>query len=82
METAAEISQTNIVLPIEINDIVFFVAEWKHEVVQGKVSMLQQKADGSWKFRISEGGSVFDRPMSDIGRKIFLTYEEAQQYLN
>jgi len=44
--------------------------------------MLQQKADGSWKFRISERSYVFDRSISEIGKTIFLTYAEAEQHLH
>ncbi len=37
---------------------------------KGKVSMLQQKADGTWKFRVSFPGSggVYDYKVSDIGK--------------
>ena len=48
-------------------------------VVEGKVSMIQQKADKSWKFRMSEGGSVSDHTMSDVGYYIFFDKEEAEK---
>ena len=47
--------------------------------VEGKVSMIQQKADKSWKIRMSEGGSVSDHTLSDIGKYIFFSKEEAEK---
>lgn len=41
-------------------------------VTKGKVAMIQQKADKSWKFRISRTGSVYDCQLSAIGDYIFL----------
>lgn len=46
-------------------------------VYKGKVSMLQQRADKSWKFRMSVDGSVQDFTMDTIGDYIFLTEEDA-----
>lgn len=37
-----------------------------HEVHEVKVSMIQQKVDGTWKVRISTGGSVYDEPAADL----------------
>ena len=71
-----------IVLPVAIGDTVFFISPWRMEVERGKVSMLQQKADGTWKMRITEVSSVFDRLMSDIGTKVFLTEADAEIALN
>ena len=48
-------------------------------VVEGKVSMIQQKVDKSWKFRMSEGGSVSDHTMGDVGYYIFFDKEEAEK---
>lgn len=47
--------------------------------VEGKVSMIQQKADKSWKIRMSEGGSVSDHTISQIGDLIFFGKEEAEK---
>ena len=41
-------------------------------VTKGKVAMVQQKADKSWKFRVSRTGSVYDCQLSAIGDYIFL----------
>jgi hypothetical protein len=41
-------------------------------VTKGKIAMIQQKADKSWKFRVSRTGSVYDCQLSAIGDYIFL----------
>lgn len=46
-------------------------------IISGKVSMLQQKADKSWKFRVSDSGSVSDYTFDEIGKYIFLSREAA-----
>lgn len=67
--------------PIQIGTKVYFADVWEVGIESGTVSMIQQKADKSWKFRISNNSSVFDRPVSEIGKTVFLTYEEAENYL-
>ena len=71
-----------IMLPVYVGRPVWYVQHWyytnKVEIKEGKVSMLQQKADKSWKFRVSEGGSVSDYVLADIGNRIFLTLPEAE----
>lgn len=47
------------------------------EVEAGKVSMLQQKADKSWKIRITSGGSVGDYTLNDFTNCIFTVESEA-----
>lgn len=73
-------------LPCEVGQKVWFVqstnwqrTEW--EVVEGKVSMLQQKVDKSWKVRISFRGSVWDITLDEIGKDYFLSREEAEKAL-
>ena len=51
------------------------------EIAEGKVSMLQQKADKSWKVRITVNSSVWDFTPNDIGTRYFLTKEEALKAL-
>ena len=46
-------------------------------IINGKVSMLQQKADKSWKFRVSDSGSVSDYTFDEIGKYIFLSKDAA-----
>lgn len=48
---------------------------------EGKVSMLQQKADKSWKFRVTTK-YVSDYTLDDIGIYIFFTKEEAEKGLD
>ena len=51
------------------------------ELKKGKVSMLQQKADKSWKIRITVRSSVWDFTPNEIGKIYFLTKEEAEKAL-
>jgi hypothetical protein len=51
------------------------------EIGKGKVSMLQQKSDKSWKIRISVNSSVWDITPNEIGTRYFLTKEEAERAL-
>ena len=51
------------------------------EIRAGKISMIQQKADKSWKFRFSHNSSVWDFKTEDIGVKYFTTKEEAENAL-
>lgn len=55
------------VLPVRLGTQVWQVSD---TIRKGKVSMLQQKADGTWKFRVSfpGSGSVYDYKMSEIGK--------------
>ena len=70
-------------LPVYVGQPVWFVRHWfftnQVEIKEGKVSMLQQKVDKSWKFRVSEGGSVSDFTLNDIGMSVFLTLAEAEK---
>lgn len=54
-----------------------FNIKGRAEVREGKISMLQQKANKSWKFRVSEGGSVCDYTPDDIGKSVFFEVEPA-----
>ena len=51
------------------------------EIRKGKVSMLQQKYDKSWKIRITVNSSVWDFTPNEIGTEYFLTREEAEKAL-
>ena len=73
-------------LPCEVGQKVWFLksTNWQHsewEVAEGKVSMLQQKVDKSWKVRISHNSSVWDITLDKIGTKYFLSREEAEKAL-
>lgn len=68
-------------LPVYIGQVVWRLnRNWYDDsvaVVEGRVSMLQQKADMSWKFRVSENGSVSDYLAKQIGQDIFISKDEA-----
>ena len=73
-----------IALPVTIGQPVWELCRWQHketEIREGKVSMLQQKADKSWKIRISVKSSVFDITLDEIGKDVFLTKEAAEAAL-
>lgn len=66
----------------KVGDIVWLAFSWfDSEAVKGKISMLQQKADGSWKIRVSDSVGVKDFPITEIGNVIFFTKEEAEKKL-
>ena len=75
-----------IVPPCKVGQTVWLIkslnwqqTEWG--IKEGKISMIQQKADESWKFRITENHSVKDYTVDKIGKTVFLTREEAEQAL-
>ena len=52
-----------------------------YELKNGKVSMLQQKADKSWKIRISRSGGVADYTIDEFNRLVYVTEEAAKAEL-
>lgn len=55
---------------------------WNKRIEQCKVSSLTQKADGSFKIRISPKCSgVYEITPDKIGEKVFLTKDQAEQKL-
>ena len=76
-----------IVPPCKVGDMVWLIkslnwqrTEWG--IKEGKISMIQQKADKSWKFRITENHSVSDYTVDKIGKTVFLAKEEAEKALH
>lgn len=51
------------------------------ELIKSKVSMLQQKADKSWKFRISNHWGTCDFKAEDVGTCVFFDEAEAKMAL-
>lgn len=51
------------------------------ELREGKISMLQQKADKSWKLRVTHQ-YVSDYKVEDINSKVFFTKEAGEEALN
>lgn len=71
-------------LPAYIGQPVWLVHHWrigKVEAIEGKVSMLQQKSDKSWKIRVTDCGSVSDYTVDDIGKYVFMSKEAAIAYI-
>ena len=73
-------------LPCAVGDTVWWLTtanwqrtEWK--IVEVRVSMLQQKADKSWKIRLTHLSSVFDITTDQLGKTVFLSREEAEKAL-
>lgn len=69
--------------PCKVGQTVWLIKSlnWQHTewgIKEGKVSMIQQKADKSWKFRITENHSVSDYTVDAIGKTVFLTREDAE----
>jgi hypothetical protein len=73
-----------IVPPCYIGQDVWHITEHydgRIELSKGKISMLQQKADKSWKIRITVNSSVWDFTPNEIGKRYFLTKAEAEAEL-
>lgn len=76
-------------LPVYIGQPVWVPHAWYNisrkeiisELCEGKISMLQQKADKSWKFRVSTK-YVSDYTVDDIDDSVFLTKEAGEEALN
>lgn len=72
--------------PVSLGDAVYR-QYWDGSIKEGRVSMLQQKADGAWKFRVTEkdethgGSDCHDVLASELGRSVFTTYEDAKKNL-
>ena len=71
-------------LPVFIGQkvwIPFFWSDGRMEIEEGKVSGLQQKADKSWKVRITSRGTVADYSIDEFNKRIFLTEGAANEYV-
>ena len=70
-----------IVPPCHLNQTVWHIT-WNNRIEQCKVSSLTQKADGTFKIRITPPSkSVFEITPDEIGKTVFLTKEEAENHL-
>ena len=52
-----------------------------YELEKGRVSMLQQKADKSWKIRVTVGSNVCDYTIDEFNRLVYKTEEAAKAEL-
>ena len=59
---------------------IFYWSDRDPEIAKGKVSGLQQKADGSWKIRVSHRGYVSDYTIEEF-EDMFPTEEAAKEYV-
>lgn len=68
-------------LPMTLGQICYAPYNYKNEVEECRVSSLTQKADGSWKIRLTHNHSVFEIRADEIGKTVFLTKEDAEAKL-
>ena len=73
-----------IVPPVEVGQTVWHLIQQYNgtfRIDEGKISMLTQKADKSWRLRITVNSSVWGFTPNEIGTRYFLTKEEAEEKL-
>lgn len=68
-----------VILPCKVGETVYYLNPFD-EIENGKITMLQQKADGTWKFRVTTDFS-HDVTTDAIGKTVFLSSEEAEAAL-
>ena len=70
-------------LPCKVGDIFFKPLSWRNTIDKCTVSSLTQKADKTWKIRLTSGvfRTTFEITINDIGKTVFLTHEEAEKVL-
>lgn len=70
-------------LPVKLGQILYKPCNFMNEVDTCRVSSLTQKADGSWKIRLTHSlyKGVFEITPNEIGKTVFLTKEEAERKL-
>ena len=60
---------------------VFSWPELHTDLREGRVSGLQQKANGSWKIRCTRNGTVADYTVEEFNKYCFLDKEAAEKYI-
>lgn len=72
-----------VVLPCKIGNVLFRPLSWRNIVEKCTVSLLTQKADKSWKIRLTSENfrTTFEITINDIGKTVFLTSEDAEKEL-
>ena len=77
-----------IVLPCKVGDMVWWVTtivdencEEKPDILLGEIASFSMQKEGLWAFCRYVGGLTFWHLVSDIGKTIFLTREEAERAL-
>lgn len=66
-------------LPCKVGDAIFYLNPFG-EIENGRITMIQQKANGTWKFRVTTDFS-HDVTTDAFGTAIFLTRAEAEAAL-
>jgi hypothetical protein len=81
---ADELIANGVILPpMRLGQICYKPYSWQDEAVECRVSSITQKADGTFKIRLTNlrGKWVFEITAEDIGKTVFLTKEEAEKAL-
>ena len=60
---------------------VWYFTEVMADLREGHVSGLQQKANGSWKIRVTRNGTVADYTVEEFNKYCFLNKEDAEKYI-
>lgn len=85
IETLADylLAEGVIVPPMKLGQTCFEICTYRNEVEECRVSSITQKADSSFKIRVTNlpHKSVFEITSDKIGKTIFLTKSEAERAL-
>lgn len=70
-------------LPHKVGDVFFRTIPWRNTIDKCTVSSLTQKADETWKIRLTSGifRTTFEITTNDIGKTVFLTQQEVEKTL-
>ncbi len=60
---------------------VWYFTEVMSDLREGHVSGLQQKANGSWKIRVTRNSTVADYTVEEFNRHCFPNKEDAEKYI-
>lgn len=60
---------------------VWYFTEVMTDLREGHVSGLQQKANGSWKIRVTRNSTVADYTIEEFNKYCFLNKEDAEKYI-
>lgn len=76
-------SNNVMVLPMKLGQICYEPLNYRNSIDECRVSSITQKADGSFKIRLTNlrGKWVFEITEDEIGKKVFLSMEEAENVL-
>lgn len=83
-ETCEHFKNKSSKVPFTIGQPMWKLCTWfsgRAEILDNRVSMIQQKADRSWKVRITNRYGTEDFKAGDVGTYIFLTKEAAEEAL-